>query len=88
MRSVPNWLALKRKAQNKRKRNCNTFRLGSCFERLGAPLTVAFNSVDGYQAGVIKNLCGFSIESVKFESSLIPLRVRLFKKVALLVNVN
>jgi hypothetical protein len=39
--------------------------VGSCFERLEAPLTVAFNSVDGYKTGVIKNLCGFSPESVK-----------------------
>jgi hypothetical protein len=42
--------------------------MGSCFERLEAPLTVAFNSVDGYRAGVIKNLCGFSPESVKLKT--------------------
>jgi hypothetical protein len=40
--------------------------MGSCFERLEAPLTVAFNSADGYGAEVIKNLSGFSPESVKF----------------------
>jgi len=48
----------------KSNRDCNTL-ISSCFERLGAPLTVAFSNVDGYGAGVIKNLNGFSLESVK-----------------------